>query len=152
MKNNPVTYFGSLITGCIHFSWLRYMLMTHLHICMYIHRYFDYYFAEENIWATAWQNQTNECAPSEDQISLSIHPVWSESSLSAWRKFGFLATHKAHSEDWSDWAHAQADLSLRWAHSHFVFLPCRGSYYMTWFWWNFTLFIKLQSSLSKKEG
>ena len=28
--------------------------------------------------------------------------------------------HVAHSEDWSDWADAQADLSLRWAHSHFV--------------------------------
>ena len=31
-------------------------------------------------------------------ISLGIRPVWSESSLSAWRKFGFLATHKAHSK------------------------------------------------------
>ena len=41
-------------------------------------------------------------------------------SLSAWRKLGSLATHWAHSEDWSDWADAQADLSLRWAHSHFV--------------------------------
>ena len=27
---------------------------------------------------------------------------------------------KAHSEDWSDWAEAQADLSLRWAHSYFI--------------------------------
>ena len=33
------------------------------------------------------------------QISLGIRPVWSESSLSAWRKFGSLATHWAHSED-----------------------------------------------------
>ena len=33
------------------------------------------------------------------QISLGIHPVWSESSLSAWRKLGSLATHWAHSED-----------------------------------------------------
>ena len=40
-----------------------------------------------------------------------VHPIWSESSLSAWRKLGSLATH---------WAHAQADLSLRWAHTHFV--------------------------------
>ena len=43
-----------------------------------------------------------------------------QSSLSAWRKLGSLATHWAHSEDWSDWADAQADLSLRWAQSHFV--------------------------------
>ena len=28
---------------------------------------------------------------------------------------------------WSDWVDAQADLSLRWAHCHFVFLSCRGS-------------------------
>ena len=32
-------------------------------------------------------------------ISLGIHPVWSESSLSAWRKLGSLATRWAHSED-----------------------------------------------------
>ena len=58
--------------------------------------------------------------PAKTQISLGIRPVWSESSLSAWRKHGFLATHWAHSEDWSDWADAQADLSLRWAHNHIV--------------------------------
>ena len=40
------------------------------------------------------------------QISLGIHSVWSESSLSAWRKLGSLATHWAHSEDWSDGADA----------------------------------------------
>ena len=28
---------------------------------------------------------------------------------------------------WSDWADTQADLSLRWAHSHFVVLSCRRS-------------------------
>ena len=33
------------------------------------------------------------------QVSLGIRPVWSESSLSAWRKLGSLATHWAHSED-----------------------------------------------------
>ena len=58
--------------------------------------------------------------PAKTQISLGIHLVWSESSLSAWRKLGSLAAHRAHSKDWSDWANAQADLSLRWAHSHFV--------------------------------
>ena len=44
--------------------------------------------------------------PAKTQISLGICPVWSDSSLSAWRKFGSLATHWAHSEDWSDWADA----------------------------------------------
>ena len=57
--------------------------------------------------------------PAKTQISLGIRPVWSESSLSACRKLGSLATHWAHSEDWSDWADAQAGLSLRWAHMPF---------------------------------
>ena len=35
----------------------------------------------------------------------------------------------ADSEDWSDWADAQADPSLRWAHSHFVgFVMSRLNY------------------------
>ena len=38
-------------------------------------------------------------ARAKTQISLGIRPVWSESSLSAWRKFGSLATHWAHCED-----------------------------------------------------
>ena len=37
--------------------------------------------------------------PAKTQISLGIRPVWSESSLSAWRNPGSLATHWAHSED-----------------------------------------------------
>ena len=68
--------------------------------------------------------------PAKTQISLGIRPVWSESSLSAWRNLGSLANYWAHSED-SDqtgrmprliwvFADALADLSLRWAHSHCV--------------------------------
>ena len=37
--------------------------------------------------------------PAKTQISLGIRPVWSESSLSAWRKLESLATHWAHSEN-----------------------------------------------------
>ena len=37
--------------------------------------------------------------PAKTQISLGISPVWSVSSLSAWRKPGILATHWAHSKD-----------------------------------------------------
>ena len=37
--------------------------------------------------------------PAKTQISLGISPVWSESSLSVWRKLGSLATHWVHSED-----------------------------------------------------
>ena len=58
--------------------------------------------------------------PAKTQISLGIRPVWSESSLSAWRKLGSLATLSRQRRLWTDWVDAQADLSLRWAHSHFV--------------------------------
>ena len=64
------------------------------------------------IWA--WHE-----SPAKTQISLGIRPVWSESSLSAWRKLGSLVTHWAHTEEWSDWTDVQIDLSLRWAHMSF---------------------------------
>ena len=72
-------------------------------------------------WAATWQNQQNECAPSEvsDQpwhppnlirvFAVLLKKTWVLSyPLSAQRRL------------WSDWADAQADLSLRWAHTHFV--------------------------------
>ena len=65
--------------------------------------------------------------PAKTQISLGIRPVWSESLLSTWRKLGSLATHWAHSEHWSDWADAQADLSLG-AHAILLVLSRGGSY------------------------
>ena len=37
--------------------------------------------------------------PAKTQICLGIRSVWSESSLSAWRKFRSLATHYAPNED-----------------------------------------------------
>ena len=37
--------------------------------------------------------------PAKTYISLGIRAVWSVFSLSAWRKFGSLGTHWAHSED-----------------------------------------------------
>ena len=37
--------------------------------------------------------------PAKTQISLCIRLVWTDSSLSAWWKFGSLATRWAHSED-----------------------------------------------------
>ena len=43
-------------------------------------------------------NKVTVC-PTKTPISLGIRPVWSESSLSAWRKLRPLGTHSAHSED-----------------------------------------------------
>ena len=77
------------------------------------------------IWATTWQNQQNECAPSEDSDQPG-HPQWVAKDPS------FL---HADSEDWSDWADDQADLSLHWVHSHFV------SFVMSWL--IFFLFISI---------
>ena len=36
--------------------------------------------------------------------------------LPTWRKFGSLAAYWVHSEDWSDWTNARANLSLCWVH------------------------------------
>ena len=68
------------------------------------------------------QYKTNQMTlrPAKTQISLGICLVWSESSLCAqWVAKDPRFLH-ADTEDWSDWADAQADLSLRWEHSHFV--------------------------------
>ena len=56
--------------------------------------------------------------PAKTQISLGIRPVWSESSLSAWRELAWVLSYplSAKGRLWPDWADAQADLSLRWAH------------------------------------
>ena len=46
-------------------------------------------------------DKTNKVSvrPAKTQISMGIRPVWTETSLSAWRKLGSLATHWAHNED-----------------------------------------------------
>ena len=74
------------------------------------------------------KNHQNGCAPSEDSDQPRHPPslirvfalVWSESSLSAWRKLGSLATHWAHSEDSGQTGRMPRLIWVRWAHSHFV--------------------------------
>ena len=46
-------------------------------------------------WYEPRYDKTNKMSvrPAKTQISLGIRPVWAESSLSAWRKLGSLATH-----------------------------------------------------------
>ena len=71
-------------------------------------------------WAATWQNQQSECAPNElrsawasaqsDQSSLCTQWVAKDPQLSSCRQLRL----------WPDWADAQADLRLRWAHTHFV--------------------------------
>ena len=95
-------------------------------------------------WSVVWQAQpysylsghmikATKCPvrPAKTLTSLGICPVWSESPLSAWRNFGSLATHWAHSKDWSDSVDAQADLSLRMAHMpFFLVLSCSNSFFL----------------------
>ena len=77
----------------------------------------------------------------QTQISLGIHPVWSESSLCAqWvaKDPGFL--HE-DSEDWSDWVDDQADLSLRWVHNHIVGFVTRQLNYKNSFYPSLFIFV-----------
>ena len=72
--------------------------------------------------------------PAKTQISLGMRQVWSESSLSAWRKLGSLATHWAHSEDPDQtgrmprliWVFAGCTATL-------LVLSCRGSLFYSMF-------------------
>ena len=69
--------------------------------------------------------------PVKTWLSLGIRPVWSESSLCAqWVAKDPSFLH-ADRELWSDWADAQADLSLRWAHVILLVLSWGGSF-KTW--------------------
>ena len=57
--------------------------------------------------------------PAKTQISLGIRPVLSVFAVHM-KKAWALSYPLSASDDCSAWAGAQADLSLRWAHTHFV--------------------------------
>ena len=65
--------------------------------------------------------------PAKTQISLGIRPVWSESSLWTQVVAEALMFLHADSEDWSDWADAQADLSSLGAQDIWLVLSWGGS-------------------------
>ena len=80
-------------------------------------------FVEEGVhyWAATWQNQYNVCAPGEYSDKPGPPPslirVFAVRMKKPWVLNYPLSTQRRL---WSDWADAQADLSLRWAHTHFV--------------------------------
>ena len=99
--------------------------------------YIIYNIVKIHKWAATWQNQQNGCAPSEvsDQPG---HPpslirVFAVRMKEPWvLSFPLSAQWRL----WSDWADTQADLSLRWAHTHsagFVMLrlKCRMKFKTT---------------------
>ena len=73
------------------------------------------------IWAATWQNRQCGCASSEDSDqpghSPSLIGVFAFCMKKTWSLSYPLSARRRL---WSAWAEAQADLSLRWAHTHFV--------------------------------
>ena len=75
----------------------------------------------QETWAATWQNQQNECAPSRDSYQPGHPPSLIRVFAVLMKKPCVLSYPlSAQRRLWSDWADAQADLSLRWAHTHFV--------------------------------
>ena len=72
-------------------------------------------------WAATWQNQQSGCAPSEDSDQPG-HPPSLIRVLTVHMKKAWILSYPLSAQQrlWSDWADAQADLRLRWAHSPFV--------------------------------
>ena len=139
---------------------LFFYLFFFFYFIFYILLLFSYFLFDFGvIWAATWQNQQNGmCAQRRLKISLGIRPVWSESSLSAWRKLGSLATHWAHSKDF--------DQTLRMPRLIWVFagrtvilllflLPIFMSekfslhYSIQWEYFNFRLLIAVLVNISK---
>ena len=94
------------IRSCI--SWTQYTWVY----CLYIRIYMYLGYLGPSVYEPR-HDKTNKMAvrPAKTQISLDIRPVWSESSLSAWRSIGSLSTHWAQAKtlirlggcpDWSE--------------------------------------------------
>ena len=86
----------------------------------------------ESKWAATQQNQQSDCAPSEDSDQPGHLPslirVFAVHMKKDWVLSYPLSTQWRL---WSDWVDAQADLSLRWAHTHFVgFVMSRLKYFL----------------------
>ena len=86
----------------------------------------------ENIMAASWQNQQNDCAPSEDSDQPGHPPslirVFAVRMKKAWVLSYPLSAQRRL---WSDWVDAQADLSLCWAHSHIIGFVMRRLIYQS---------------------
>ena len=74
------------------------------------------------IWSATWQNQQNECAPSEDSDQQPGHQPSLIRVFAVRMKKSWVLSYpvSAHRRLWSGWADAKVDLSLRWEYSHFV--------------------------------
>ena len=76
-------------------------------------------------------NKMTSVRPARTRIRLGGCPVWSESSLCAqWVAKDFNVSSWGQRRLWSDWADAQADRSLRWAHMPYCRF-CRDAAHIT---------------------
>ena len=67
-----------------------------------------------------WQNQQNECAHSEDSDQTGRPSLIRVFAVCMKKPWALSYPLSAERRLWSDWADAQANLSLRWVHIHFV--------------------------------
>ena len=68
-----------------------------------------------------WHDKTKKCVPSEDSDQPGYPPSLIRVFIVRMKKAWVLSYPlSAQWRLWSDWAKAQADLSLHWAHTHFV--------------------------------
>ena len=75
----------------------------------------------QEIWAVTWQTNKMACVPSEDSDQPGHPPSLIRVFSVGMKKLGVLSyPMSAQRRLWSDWADTQADLSLHWAHTHFV--------------------------------
>ena len=82
------------------------------------------------IWAPTWQNQQMTVRPaktdqpwhlpSEDRSARASAQSDQSSLCAQWVAKDPSFLHADSEDSWSNWADAKADLSLRWAHTHFV--------------------------------
>ena len=71
--------------------------------------------------AATWQNQQCGCAPRKDSDQPG-HPPSLIRVFAVRMKIAWVLSYplSAQRRLWSDWTHAQADLSICWSHTHFV--------------------------------
>ena len=82
-----------------------------------------------HIWAATWPNQQSDCAPSENSDQ-PRHPPSLIRVFAIRMKKAWVLSYplSAQRRLWSDWASAQSDLSLRWAHMPFCWFCHEAAY------------------------
>ena len=111
-KDLPWDFETSLFSLCV-IIYIIHVLLTYLYFCNSVT-------SPKHIWAAAWQNQQETCAPSKDSDQPGHPPslirVFAVHMKNAWIHSYPLS---AQQRLWSDWVDAEADLSLRWLQRSF---------------------------------